>query len=267
MIKQLNMKNTLLALLLIMSVSAIAQKHSSVIYDDNAQKRNVPSFNAIRVSSAIDVYLTQANSNEVAVSANSEEVRDHIITEVEGGTLIIRMADNQSWWNWKKWGNYKAKAYVSVKELVAISATGASNIRAVNKIETPKLKVKMTGATDFKGEVEAGTLSISLTGASEFKGVARVGALSIDATGASTVELSGSTDDVVIDVTGASSVRMYDLVAKGASVGATGASNVKVNVTQLLKARATGASSIDYKGEPNVKESSSTGASSIRHKN
>lgn len=57
---------------------------TAIVYDDNAQVRKVANFNAISVSSAIDLYLTQSTTNKVAVSATSDEIRDHIITEVEG---------------------------------------------------------------------------------------------------------------------------------------------------------------------------------------
>ena len=87
------MKKILFALLLLAGFVVNAQENKSIVYDENAQQRKVPSFTAISVSSAIDLYLTQSNKNEVAVSATNDEIRDHIITEVVGGTLIIRLGD------------------------------------------------------------------------------------------------------------------------------------------------------------------------------
>ena len=40
-----------------------------------------------------------------------------------------------------------------------------------------------------------------------------------------------------------------------------------VTVTEILKANARGASDINYKGNPTVKESNTSGASSIRRRN
>ena len=164
------MKKILFALLLLAGFVVNAQENKSIVYDENVQQRKVPSFTAISVSSAIDLYLTQSNKNEVAVSATNDEIRDHIITEVVGGTLIIRMADNYSrWW---KWGNedYRIKAYVSVKDLYSITGSGATNIRIVNGVSSEKLKVVLFGASDLKGDIKAGTLLTDLSGASSFKG-------------------------------------------------------------------------------------------------
>ena len=122
------MKKLLLALLVLSSCNINAQQKTAIVYDDNAQVRKVANFNAIRVSSAIDLYLTQSTTNKVAVSASSDEIRDRIITVVEGGVLIIRLGENGTWFNWKKWGNYKTKAYVSIKDIDAITASGASDV-------------------------------------------------------------------------------------------------------------------------------------------
>jgi hypothetical protein len=260
------MKKLFLGLVVFVSVIASAQK-SSVIYDDHAQVRKVSGFNAIKVSNAIDLYLTQSNSNQVAVSANNEENRDRIITEVVGGTLIIRMAENDGWWSWKKWSDVKAKAYVSIKEIDAITASGATNVRLVNKFESPKLKVKLSGASDFKGEIEAGSMSIHVSGASDFKGILNAKSLTLNASGASVLELGGSVDDLSIEVSGASDVKLFNLLAKGAFVNASGASTANIHASQLIKIEASGASSINYKGEAKMDIISNSGSSSIRHKN
>ena len=163
------MKKILCLLFLAISVQSMAQK-SGLIYDAHAQKRAVPAFNAIKVSSAINLYLTQSNVNEVAVSASEDDIRDQIVTEVIGGTLIIRLGESGNWFTWKKWGNYQTKAYVSIKDINALSASGASNIHVVGTIESPKMRIKMTGASDLKNaQLNVGTLLMEVSGASSFK--------------------------------------------------------------------------------------------------
>ena len=54
------MKNILLfAAISLASLSSFAQG-GKVIDDKNAQKRNVPGFHAVRISSGIDLYLSQS---------------------------------------------------------------------------------------------------------------------------------------------------------------------------------------------------------------
>ena len=261
------MKNLLFAILLLAGFALNAQEKTSIVYDENAQVRKVPSFTAISVSSAIDLYLTQSNKNEVAVSATNDEIRDHIITEVVGGTLIIRLGDKGTWFSWRKWGNYKTKAYVSIKDIDALTASGASTVHLINTIESPKMRIKLSGASDFKGNIKAGVLMYQLTGASDYKGQITANSIDIDGSGASSIELTGNVDDLAVEVSGASDAKLYNLTAKGAILRATGASNIGVTVTEILRANSSGASDINYKGNPNVKESNTSGASNIRRRN
>jgi hypothetical protein len=261
------MKKFLFAILLLVGFALNAQEKTSIVYDENAQLRKVPSFTAISVSSAIDLYVTQSNKNEVAVSATNDEIRDHIITEVVGGTLIIRLGDKGSWMSWRKWGNYKTKAYVSIKDIEALTASGASNVHLINTFESPKIRIKLSGASDFKGNIKAGTLMYQLTGASDYKGEVTANNIDIDGSGASSIELIGRVDDLAVEVSGASDAKLYNLTAKGAILRAAGASSIGATVTEILRANSTGASDINYKGNPNVKESNTSGASNIRHRN
>jgi hypothetical protein len=262
----LQMKKIALFVCLLMTLTLQAQNKMGVIYDENVQVRKLPNFTSIRVSNAIELFISQSNKTEVAVSAKSDEYRNRIITEVVGGTLIIRMANNSSWW---KWGNedYRIKAYVSVNDLFSLICSGATNTKIVNGLSSEKLKINLSGASDLKGDIKAGTLLVDLSGASNFKGTVNANALSVKGSGACDFEASGSGDDLIVDVSGASSVKMYDYLVKGASVDASGASSVKLNVSGMLKPHATGASSIDYKGNATIKEMQSSGASSVRHKN
>lgn len=261
------MKKLLFAILLLAGFALNAQEKTAIVYDENAQVRKVPIFTAISVSSAIDLYLTQSNKNEVAVSATNDEIRDHIITEVVGGTLIIRLGDKGTWFSWRKWGNYKTKAYVSIKDIDALTASGASTVHLINTIESPKIRIKLSGASDFKGNIKAGVLMYQLTGASDYKGEVSANSIDIDGSGASSIELIGNIDDLAIEVSGASSAKLFNLTAKGAILRASGASNISVTVTEILRANSSGASDINYKGNPNVKESNTSGASSIRRRN
>ena len=261
------MKKILFALLFLVGFVVNAQENKSIVYDENAQQRKVPSFTAISVSSAIDLYLTQSNKNAVAVSASNDEIRDHIVTEVVGGTLIIRLGDKGSWFSWRKWGNYKTKAYVSIQDINALTASGASNVHLVNTIESPKMRIKLSGASDFKGNIKAGVLMYQLTGASDYKGEISANSIDIDGSGASSIELIGKVDDLAIEVSGASTAKLYNLTAKGAILRASGASNIGVTVTEILRANSSGASDINYKGNPTVKESNTSGASSIKRRN
>ncbi len=221
-------------------MSAQAQK---TINDPNAEVRNVSGFHAIKVSSAIDLYLSQSGTEAVAVSASEEKYRDHIKTVVEDGVLRIWF-DTEN--NWKLWnsGNKKLRAYVSVRDIDRLTASGASDVRV-------------------DGVLKSNTLNINLSGASDIKASLQVETLVMDQSGASDASLSGHVGNLKIEVSGASTFSAYDMETENCQAHASGASDIRITVTKELNARASGASSIHYKGSGVIRELHSSGASSV----
>lgn len=213
--------------------------------DPNVVVRQVSGFNSIRISNAIDLYLTQGTEEAVAVSADKAAYRDHIKTVVEGGVLKITYENVGDGF---KMGNRKLKAYVSIKTLVKLSASGASDVVVSGRLTGDELSIDMNGASDFKGSIEYKKLDIKLSGASD-------------------ANITGTVQELIVDVNGASDLKAYELRTDNCVVDASGASDVKITVNKELKARASGASGIYYRGDGVIKDIKSSGASTISSKN
>jgi hypothetical protein len=235
------MKQFILAVsVMFMAIGSFAQKQ--VISDANAQDRNLKGFHGVKVSHAIDVYISQGNEEGVAVSAKTIEYRDKIKTEVVDGILRISY-DERSW----KGGNRQLKAYVSIKNVDLISASGACDVIATGTLKAKELKLDLSGASDFKGAIEA-----------EF--------INADISGASDLSVSGRVDGLKIEASGASSFKGYDLQSEKCEVRATGASDVNITVNKELNAQASGASGINYKGAGVIRDIKTSGASNVSRK-
>jgi hypothetical protein len=90
--------------------------------------------------------------------------------------------------------------------------------------------------------------------------------LGIHTSGASKLKLEGETSVFNVEVSGASSIDAESLKSKTATVDASGASKVSVFVTERLNSDASGASKIQYSGNPASVEKNTSGASSVRQK-
>jgi len=228
--------------LLLTVLFATAQK--TIIDDNNAEARTVNgSFNAIKVSGGIDLYLSQYETESVAVSASEVEYRNDIKTEVENGVLKIYFDGSRI----TSWKNRKLRAYVSFKNLELLVASGASDIRVTGVIDVPLLRIDCSGASDFKGAVKVKDFSIELGGAS-------------DAT------INGTATNVTIKSSGASDFKGYDLVTENCTANASGASDIHITVNKELNVHASGASDISYKGDAVIRDLHSSGASSVKKK-
>jgi len=235
------MKPILFFLFALLAVKLNAQ---TIINDKNVEVRNVSSFSAIKVADGIDVYLSQSNEDAVAVSASDIKYRDDIKTEVRNGVLNIYYDNNSFRFN----SNRKLRAYVSFKTLESIEGSGASDFIVNGNFSGNSIKIKLGGACDMKGIVNFTNAELSLNGAS-------------------TMKISGKIQNLKVEASGASDIKNYDLVVDNCIAQLSGASDVKITVNQSISVKASGASIFEYKGNPERRDISSSGASNISNRN
>lgn len=222
---------------------------AQVINDPQAELREVKGFHAIRLSGSFDVHLTQGTEEVVAVSAADAESKSRIRTVVENGILSISFnGDKKFWKSWKQ-DKLQLKAYISVKQLKELEVSGACDVFVEGAFKADEMKMELSGASDvkMKGNFEAGTLKVELSGASD-------------------VEMNGKVSRMHIEASGASDFKGYDLQTDYCDAEASGASSIKITVNKELSAHASGASDVKYKGGGSVRESKSSGASTISRK-
>ncbi|WP_439506894.1 head GIN domain-containing protein [Sediminibacterium sp.] len=238
-------KHLLLFLSIFLLVVGYAQDEKKLVFDANAQERKVGPFKGIEISGAINLYLSQGKEEAVAVSSSEAELIGKITTVVRNNTLYISL--DTKGMSWKKWGNNQIKAYVTFTDLEKLEASGACNIRSAGKMRLSDLKLELSGASDFNGEIEAETIRIDLSGASQ-------------------VTVKGTADKATYLASGASSIKAFDLAANYCKIDASGASSIRVFANKEISAEASGASSIQYKGDAVIKDFNSSGASSVKRK-
>ncbi len=210
-----------------------------VINDANAQRRTLEgTFNAIKVTGAVDVYIAQSSEEGLAVSASSTEAINAIKTKVENNVLII--SSEGSWLR-----NPKFRAYISVKDLTKIHAGGASDVHIQGKLKVSTLKIELSGASDFNGEVDVENLNIEQSGSSD-------------------ITIKGRAVNARIEASGASDIKGFDLNTDYLDLDVSGASDAKVFVNKEMNVKASGASDIRYKGDAVIKEYNVSGASSLK---
>lgn len=220
-----------------------AQK--DIVVDPNAEERKISgSFNAIKVSGAIDVFLSQSDNEAIAVSAAEDRFKEGIKTIVENGKLKIYYDGEKN----RSFKNMKLKVFISFTKCNDIVSSGASDITVIGMLKTDSLSIVLSGASDFKGAVKCNSLKMNLSGASD-------------------VKIEGTANTVKIESSGASDVKGYDLVTENCTAKASGASDINITVNKELNAQASGASDIFYKGTALIKNMHNSGASTVARKN
>jgi len=220
---------------------------AQTINDANAEPRNLSGFHVIKISNAFTVYISQGNEDAVAISASKAEYREKIITKVENGVLIIRFDDDKKFWKGWNGDKTKLKAYISVKKIDRLDVSGACDVFFEEGISSEDLTVRLSGASDLKGKIDAKKLSFDISGAS-------------DAT------ISGNAAELSVEASGASDFKGFDMTTNYCTAEASGASSVNITVNKELNAKASGASSVRFKGEGLIRDIKTSGASNVTRK-
>ncbi len=237
-------KSILFLMLLLLTVVTTHAQDVMVVNDKNAELRTASGFHGIYVSHAIDLIIKQSNEEAVAVSAIDEKYRNRIKTEVKNGILRIWFDNDGLKWNWNM-GDKKLRAYVSVKSIDIIQASGACDVK-------------------IDGNLNGTDLKLSLSGASSFKGNLYFSRMITDQSGASDANIEGKVTELKVSVSGASDFKGFGLVTETCVADASGASDIKITVNKDLKVNASGASDIEYKGTAVISNFKTGSASSVR---
>lgn len=194
------------------------------------QIRHVPEFNAISVSSGIDLYLTQSGIEKVEVKAD-QDIIHAIVTKVKNGVLHIYLEKNMNW-QWSK----SRQAYVTFDDLEEINAAAGSDVYSENSFKLKDLKLIASSGSDIKLEdLKADKIWLSTSSGSD-------------------AHLSGKVNQFEAKASSGSDIDARNLVSKECEVSVSSGSDASVHVTESLKASASSGGDVRYKGNPAHKD-------------
>ena len=227
------MKKLFVSICAFITVAAFAQQ-KTVIADANAEKRTITeSFTGINVSDGVDLYLTQGNEESVAVSASEEKYMERFKTVVEGGVLKIYF-DNKGI-NWAINDKRKLKAYVSVKTLEKLHASGGAEVDMQGDLNVAKLDIKFTSGSSFRGNIKAEELTV-------------------EQNSGSSIDISGSAVKIAVNVSSGAVFKSYDLAVDYCDAKATSGGGIRITINKELTAKANSGGGVKYKGNAVIKE-------------
>lgn len=207
----------------------------------SSETREISDFSSVDVNSALKVVYTEGSNYTIEVVADDNLIK-YITTERHGNELQIGIQNKKSFKNITK-----AEVHITAPSLNDIEVNGASRFESI-------------------GVVHANSLSLKLSGASTANFAVQATSLRTDLSGASTALISGTTNSISMEGSGASVYKTKDLTTTTAAITLSGASNAAITVQNTLTATISGASNLDYYGNPPTVNVNSSGASSANQK-
>jgi hypothetical protein len=194
-------------------------------------------FDRVEISDAFEAEITAADGYLVEVTVD-DNVMDRLQVEQQGRTVKIGLKPFTSV------SNAHLQARISLPTLTGLAASGASRASVTGFQSDRNVQLNASGASEIRGDMETGDLAA-------------------DASGGSTLRLTGRGSAIRANASGASTIDLQDFTGGDADVEASGASRIELNTSGTLNAKASGASTVHYAGNPTLGQIDESGASTV----
>ena len=260
----------------------VAFTFSQLSFAQKKEVRDVSAFTKLSFGVPGKLYLKQGPVQKVELEGDAEAL-EKIETEVSGGKL--RIHSKEKWWNWN-WGNSdKIVAYVTVKNIEALSVSGSGSMIGENTISANTMDLNVSGSGNMNVEIQAtGAMDVDVSGSGniELKGkcqsldsnVSGSGSIKLALTvaenaglslsGSGKVQASGSARKVRIAISGSGRVMGENFETTVCDVRISGSGDVSIAVKDELDATLSGSGSVHYRGNPGKINSHSSGSGKVR---
>lgn len=202
-------------------------------------ERDIRGFQGVRVSSGIDVFLRQGDNEKVIVEAD-ENLHEYILTEIRDGIIhvytntTIRDAEMK-------------RVHITMPDISLISTTSAGDVIGETPVQAERLRLSATSAGDIKLELYADEVDLDISSSGD-------------------MTLNGEAGRLKANLSSAGDLNAFEFKVKEADVSVSSAGDAELNVSERLRARASSAGDISYRGDPRYVDAHSSSAGSIRRR-
>jgi hypothetical protein len=252
-------------------------------------------FTNVEISNAYQYEITQSDNYSVVVST-PESLVDHLDIHISGNTLYIGM-------KFVLFSSSNLKITITMPQLINLSVTGACNgtatgfdsnsnleiylsgasrldanfkagitkldiygdSRITGNLTAADTEIILSGASDLNMTMQTGNMVITASGSSDIRGSLQAADCQFNLSGASTCNISGAAGKTVIAASGASDFISSGFTVQTADVKLTGASDASIRVNGTMNVDISGASTLNYSGNPTIGKIDISGASKMNH--
>jgi hypothetical protein len=296
------MKKSIMFFVILLTLTAMLLAGCSAIFHTSGTGQIVEKtydfkdFTNVEISNAYQYEITQSDNYSVVVST-PESLVDHLDIHISGNTLYIGM-------KFVLFSSSNLKITITMPQLINLSVTGAcdgtatgfdsnSNLeiylsgasrldanfkagitkldisgdsRITGNLTAADTEIILSGASDLNMTMQTGNTVITASGSSDIRGSLQAADCQFNLSGASTCNISGAAGKTVIAASGASDFNSSGFTAQTADVKLTGASDASIRVNGTMNVDISGASTLNYSGNPTIGKIDISGASKMSHK-
>jgi hypothetical protein len=197
--------------------------------DPEKYEIRVGGYNKIKVEGRCDIQY-YATSSDTVILEVQPNLREYFVVEVIDNELIIRTTKRINFYSKK---TLSPVLTVSAPALNSLKIAGMCAFKANDKIKADSFNLELSGAGDGKIELDVNSLKASMSGAGSF-------------------EISGKADNAEMVMSGAGEFDAFSFHTREASVNLSGVGTIRINCSEKLYIKASGAGTVEYKGSPSL---------------
>ena len=201
-----------------------------------SEERSVSGFNAVTISSGMNLYLNQGDTEYCKVEAE-DNIISQIVTEVKNGTLVIEYKNFLGGINTRK----PVNVYITAKNLNEVSASSGSEVKS-EVINSDALKISMGSGSIGEFIVKVQDLVVALSSGSQ-------------------IMISGETQSQDVDLSSGVTYNAEDLASNDAKIDVSSGAQASISVSDTLDVNISSGGSVEYSGSPQVTSNISSGGS------
>ncbi len=217
------MKNFLLIFIAIVTVVSCSDANGT--NHSGSEVYEFKNFTGLSVHNSIKVEVNFSPEIKVEVLAD-EAVKKYVVTEVENGTLVVRMNDS---WSMKQG---RVRVIVNVPHLESIKAESSSSV-----VFNDELKF-------------AGSVKLDANSSANIAATVKATTIKAEATSSANIVLAGTATESDFTATSSASINAKKLMSKSCTAIANSSANIQLYASDKLDANASSSATISYSGGP-----------------
>jgi hypothetical protein len=248
------------SLFLVAGLSLIAVACGFVSGSGNVISRDLDlsGFTRVEIQDSFEVSVTEAPDFGVTIRLD-DNIEQYLQAEVDGDTLSVGLDGAMSY------NDVTLEAEIRLPKLAELELSGASDGRLSGFNDLEPLDVGLSGSSTLQVvDLRSAAADLDLSGASELDGTWVMTDGRISLSGSSEVRLTGAVDALWLDLSGSSTAELARFRAERLEVDMSGSSDGTVLVTDTLDADLSGASTLEYLGDPSLGRVETSGSSEVR---
>lgn len=233
---------TILSFAFILSIVTSCIMGPSVIGNGNVteQQRSVDSFNKLKVTRGLNVYIKQGDSEKLTVEAD-ENLLEYIETEASDNTLHVTTSAFIR-------KSKSLKIFVVLTDIKEIRATAGSNIYSEDDLKCNDLDISGSAGSNINLSIKADDIEVS-------------------ASSGSNITLTGNTDDSKLKASAGSNIKAEELDTNECEAKASSGANIWITVSDEFEGHASSGGNIFYNGNPKNTNIEKSSGGNVIHQN